>query len=300
MLYINNITKTYCGKTVLSNITFNIEKNKVLGIIGPNGGGKSTIIKLLLNIIQPDSGTINFSKSYDKSNHTIGYLPEERGLYKDMKVKEHIIYIALMKGLSYKQASQNTMFYLKRFNILNWSNKVIGQLSKGMQQKVQFICAIINSPDLLILDEPLSGLDPNTKHELCNEISLLKKTGTTIIFSSHNMDVIESLCDNIIFIKNGEIILSGNTNTITHHYKKNMYELVCTNVSRAFISEVLHIASFKETEYQKDSIILTIKSINKLDLEKLIFKYYKEMNIVSYREIRPSLKDIYIKIINIR
>ncbi len=211
MLQINNITKTFGNYRALNDVTLHVSQGKVFGLLGPNGAGKSTLIRIINHIIRPDSGQLIFQghPMTDADVMQIGYLPEERGLYKKMKVGEQVIYLARLKGLDKATAEKRLHDWFDRLEIDNWWNRKVEELSKGMQQKVQFVVTVLHEPQLLIFDEPFSGFDPVNADILKREILRLKAQGTTIIFSTHNMPSAEELCDDIALINHSEVVLSG-------------------------------------------------------------------------------------------
>lgn len=216
MLKINNISKSYSGHQALSDVSFNVPEGGIYGLLGPNGAGKTTLIRIINHITAPDSGTIEFNGkilTQDDVKH-IGYLPEERGLYKKMKVGEQAMFFARLKGMTKADASRQLKQWFEKFEISDWWNKKVEELSKGMAQKVQFIVTVLHEPKLLIFDEPFSGFDPINANLLKNEMLNLRDKGTTIIFSTHNMSSVETLCDNITLINKSRNILSGNVEEI--------------------------------------------------------------------------------------
>ena len=211
MLQINDITKTYGTFRALDGVSLHVRRGTVFGLLGPNGAGKTTLIRIINHIIAPDSGTLLFDGHTMTENDVmqIGYLPEERGLYKKMRVGEQAIYLARLKGLDKATAQQRLNQWFSRLDIGDWWNRPVEELSKGMQQKVQFVVTMLHNPQLLILDEPFSGFDPVNADMLKREILRLKKEGTTIIFSTHNMPSAEELCDDIALINHARVVLSG-------------------------------------------------------------------------------------------
>ena len=211
LIEIKNVSKTYGNYKALDNISINVPRQSIYGLLGPNGAGKTTLIRMLNQITAPDEGSIIFNgETLNRSHITqIGYLPEERGLYKSMKVGEQAIYLAQLKGVSQKDAEKRLKSWFNKFGILNWWDRKVEELSKGMQQKIQFIVTVIHNPQLLIFDEPFSGFDPINVNLLKKEILELRDKGATIIFSTHNMASVEELCDNIMLINKGKKILEG-------------------------------------------------------------------------------------------
>ena len=231
MLKVENITKIYGNTRALDDVSFSVAEGDMFGLLGPNGAGKTTLLRIITGISVPDSGNVylNGKLSDGSQKEFIGYLPEERGLYPKLKVGEHIAYFGQLKGASVKDINKNLKFWLSRFEIAEYENKPVGDLSKGNQQKVQIICALIHNPRLLIMDEPLSGFDPINANIFNDVISELSAGGTTIIFSSHNMSSVESICNNVILINKGNKLLDGNIKNIKQRYKENEYKIVLSS-----------------------------------------------------------------------
>ena len=227
-LEINNVSKSYGTKKVLNDISIKVPKQSIYGLLGPNGAGKTTLIRILNQITMPDSGQVLLDGKPLNPNDiaNIGYLPEERGLYKKMKVGEQAIYLAQLKGMSRREADKRLRHWFTKFEIASWWDKKVEELSKGMQQKVQFIVTVIHEPKLLIFDEPFSGFDPINVNLLKHEILELREKGATILFSTHNMSSVEELCDNIMLINKGEKILEGSVREIKQQYKNHTYDVV--------------------------------------------------------------------------
>ncbi|HHT04263.1 MAG TPA: ATP-binding cassette domain-containing protein, partial [Bacteroidales bacterium] len=223
-----DVSKTYTNHKALDKVSIEVEQGSIFGLLGPNGAGKTTLIRIINQITAPDEGEIFFMGEKLKADHvhSIGYLPEERGLYKKMKVGEQAIYLAELKGIKRADAKKRLEFWFEKFDILSWWNRKVEELSKGMQQKVQFVTTILHEPKLLIFDEPFSGFDPINTNLLKQEILELKKKGATIIFSTHNMESVEEICDSIALINKSRKILDGKVVDIKQKFKKNQYEVV--------------------------------------------------------------------------
>jgi ABC-2 type transport system ATP-binding protein len=223
LLDVQHISKSFQQNLALNDVSLSLEKNKIYGLLGPNGAGKTTLIRNITQIFFPDAGQIFFNgeKLSQEHQNQIGYMPEERGLYKKMKVGEQLMYFAQLRGFSKQQATNKINFWLQKLDIENWRNKTIEELSKGMQQKIQFVATVLHEPTLLILDEPFSGLDPINAELIKNEIFELHKKGTTIIFSTHRMENVEEICEDIFLINNGKIILAGNVQSIKQQFKQH-------------------------------------------------------------------------------
>ncbi|HIE45149.1 MAG TPA: ATP-binding cassette domain-containing protein, partial [Flavobacteriaceae bacterium] len=227
LLEVKNVTKKFGNFTALNNVSITVPKNSIFGLLGPNGAGKTTLIRIINQITMPDSGEVFLDGEPLKNEDVqyIGYLPEERGLYKNMKVGEQAIYLAMLKGMSKKEAKENLKYWFDKFDIASWWNKKINELSKGQAQKVQFVITVMHKPKLLIFDEVFSGLDPINANLIRDEILELRDKGTTIIFSTHRMESVEELCDHIALIDHSNKILEGNLIDIKKEFKTNTFEV---------------------------------------------------------------------------
>lgn len=303
---INNVSKTYGNYKALNNISIRVPRQSIYGLLGPNGAGKTTLIRMLNQITAPDEGEIIFNGEKLNRSHIsqIGYLPEERGLYKSMKVGEQAIYLAQLKGISHKEAEKRLKQWFKKFDILNWWDKKVEELSKGMQQKIQFIVTVIHNPKLLIFDEPFSGFDPINVNLLKKEILELRDNGATIIFSTHNMASVEELCDNIMLINKGNKILEGSVYQIKQDFKDNSFEVkIKVAESQGLnVAETLSIPEgFTLINSNIDSngeMTLNIKAENDINPNVLISYLSEKGTIISYRELLPSMNEIFINKVN--
>src|ERR1700760_3977345 len=225
MLSIRNIVKQYDGHTALSDVSLEVGKGQIFGLLGPNGAGKTSLIRIINQITAPDSGEVYFGGEKLNQSHInrIGYLPEERGLYKKMEIGEQMIYLARLKGLSRDEATKRLKFWFEKLGMETWGKKKIEELSKGMQQKAQFVATVLHEPDLIILDEPFSGFDPVNAEIIKDEILALNKKGATILFSTHRMESVEELCDSIALINLSHKILDGKVRAIRNSYRNNTY-----------------------------------------------------------------------------
>ena len=292
ILQIRDIEKTYESRKALKGFSLNVPKKSILGLLGPNGAGKTTLIRIITQIIAPDKGEILFRGEILSSKHTayIGYLPEERGLYKKMKVGEQLIYIAGLKEIPYRKAKELVGSFLEKFDLTAWEKKNVEELSKGMQQKVQFIASIIHQPELLILDEPFSGFDPINSQLLKEEIINLREQGSTIIYSTHRMETVENLCDNITLINNGEKLLEGSVPEIKKKYSSNLFSLH----GKGSLSEngkTYNLISKKNNgeTFEAKLGLLESKSLNDFILEVI-----DQIEIHSIHEELPGIHDIFI------
>ena len=226
-LRIEHVSKHYRKHTALEDVSFNVKPQSIFGLLGPNGAGKTSLIRIINQITSADSGQIYLDDKLLNENdiEKIGYLPEERGLYKKMKVGEQAIYLAQLKGLSRNDAITKLKYWFEKYDLSTWCDKKVEELSKGMAQKVQFITTVLHEPNLLILDEPFSGFDPINTNLIKNEILNLRSKGTTIILSTHNMNSVEEICDDIVLINNANIILEGKVSELKQRFKPNQFEI---------------------------------------------------------------------------
>lgn len=300
LLTINNVSKTFAEHLALDNVSLSVPAGSIYGLLGPNGAGKTTLIRIINQITGPDSGTILLNgKTMDPSKvHKLGYLPEERGLYKKMKVGEQALYLARLKGLSKEEALKRLRNWFEKFGIGSWWNKKVEELSKGMQQKVQFIVTVVHEPDLLIFDEPFSGFDPINVNLIKDEILNLKEKGATIIFSTHNMASVEELCDHIGLIDRARKILEGDIATIKNAHRSNLFELSCRTMGRD-LKDILG-KDYEITEQQQidNSIQAKVRLNHEQEKTSFLQKVVSETEILSFREIFPSINDIFIQKVN--
>jgi len=296
LLQIQNITKQFSNHLALDDVSFNIEKGKIFGLLGPNGAGKTTLIRILTRITTPDKGDVllNGKPVSEKDLETIGYLPEERGLYKKMEVGEQALYLAQLKGLSHHEAMKRLKHWFIKFEIEGWWKRKVEELSKGMQQKMQFITTIIHEPKLLILDEPFSGFDPINTNLLKEEILHLKEKGTTIILSTHNMASVEEICDDIVLINKSKKILEGNITELKNRFKKHRYIIEIEKFYKLIDIEFPNYMNIISTTEKKDSTIYDIQVLSGNANELLTF-FMNHGTVVSFQELLPSMNDIFIE-----
>ncbi len=293
------VTKSYSNFKALSEVSISVPEGTVFGLLGPNGAGKTTLIRIINQITAPDSGTIWFEgrKMKEDDIYKIGYLPEERGLYKKMKVGEQALYLGMLKGLSRKDAMRELKIWFEKFEIISWWDKKVMELSKGMQQKVQFICTVLHRPKLMIFDEPFSGFDPINSEIMKQEILRMKKEGATIIFSTHNMESVEELCDHIALIDKSKKILDGPTLNIREQYKSNIFDVSYkgdyTNIEQKF-TDKYSILSHDETGRTNT---LKIQFLNGSNSGSLIKDLVEHVEIVSFNELIPSMNEVFIKVV---
>jgi len=292
ILKANKIVKQYGDYFALNNVDLSISRGSVFGLLGPNGAGKTTLMRIINQIIAADSGEVLFNGVPLNRKHIsqIGYLPEERGLYKKMKVGEQSLYLAQLKGMSRFEATNKLKYWFEKLEIQSWWDKRIEELSKGMAQKVQFAVTVIHNPELLIFDEPFSGFDPVNTALIRNEILKLKKQGTSIIFSTHRMESVEEICDEIALINNGETLLQGEIINIKNNFRNNIFSVeMKTEIDN--LSEKFTILNKKEN-------ILEIKIQEGSNTKELINELLQKSDIISFNEKIPSMEDIFIKTVS--
>ncbi len=299
ILTCDNVVKQYGDYRALNNVSINVPRQSIFGLLGPNGAGKTTLIRIINQITMPDQGAVYFDgkKLHPNDVHYIGYLPEERGLYKRMKVSEQALYLAQLKGLSKQEANKRLTHWFEKFEISDWWNKKVEELSKGMAQKVQFIITVLHQPKLLIFDEPFSGFDPINANLIKDEILELKNQGTSIIFSTHRMESVEELCENIALIHQSNKVLDGKLSAIKKQYKTNTFEvglhttdkdILLTDLKEKF---KVFPASFKSLE---DDLKLNIQLKPDENSRDLIQYLSKKAIINHFIEVIPSANDIFI------
>jgi ABC-2 type transport system ATP-binding protein len=290
ILVLKDVVKNYEGYLANNHISLEVPQGSIFGVLGPNGAGKTTMIRVITNIIGADSGTITFNGEPLQSKHQeqIGYMPEERGLYKKMEVGEHLVYLARLKNLSKKEAKQKIDYWVERLEVKTWWNKKIEELSKGMQQKVQFIATILHDPKLLILDEPFSGLDPLNSQIIQNEIFELRKKGTTILFSTHRMEQVEEICEEIVLINKGKNILKGKVHDVKQQFKENIFRIDYNNT----IDETA-LSNINVIEKNNAHFVFKLRE-NETANDVLKQLIDRQVSINAFREILPSLNQIFI------
>ncbi len=296
LLQTENIVKQYRTQLALDNVSMTVPKQSIYGLLGPNGAGKTTLLRIINQITAPDSGTIILDGHNITRNdlHEIGYLPEERGLYKKMKVGEQALYLARLKGLSKQEAMSRLKEWFTKLEIIDWWDKKVEELSKGMQQKIQFVTTILHNPKLLIFDEPFSGFDPINASLLKNEILKLRDDGATVIFSTHNMGSVEEMCDHITLIDNAKSILEGSVSKIREEWAANEYDVVFrgeANVQTNSHYEVLKSAR----ENGKTS--LRLKTEGDVDINNIIRDMIDKGKVLSFNPALPSMNEIFIRVV---
>lgn len=293
ILSLQAVRKQYRNVLAVNDVTFDVPRGSMFGLLGPNGAGKTSLIRIITTITMADSGQILFDGEPLNFRHPerIGYLPEERGLYRKMKVGDHLMYLAQLKGLSAKDAKSRIHEHMDRFEIRDWWNKKVEELSKGMQQKIQFIATVVHDPKLIILDEPFSGLDPINTNLIKDFIFELNGKGTTIIFSTHRMEQVEEICEHIVLINKGQNVLQGKVEEIKETYKEGIFRLEFDGNLPADLNGNFHV--IQDTD--KDVLIKAQEmSPNELLRELL----NRGIEIHSFQEVKPSVNEIFIRKVN--
>jgi len=297
IIEVQNVTKEYANHRALDDVSIDIPKGCIFGLLGPNGAGKTSLIRIINQITGPDSGQILFDGKPLNASHIsrIGYLPEERGLYKKMKVGEQLLYLAQLKGLSKNEAMDKLKIWFVKFDIKTWWDKTVSDLSKGMQQKVQFVSTVLHEPDLIILDEPFSGFDPINANLIRDEILELKQKGSTVIFSTHRMETVEELCDNIALIHKAKKVLDGPKRLIKEQFKTNTFFVeyrgnLVVNESRYELEPLKEL----ENGFRRTNIHLPAG----ISPNQLLADMINQVEIRSFGENIPSMSDIFMRAVN--
>jgi len=290
MLQLTNVRKVFNKTVAVDDLSFSVSQNETFGLLGPNGAGKTTALRMIMNIIQPDAGRIEFrGRRLEKADFLkVGYLPEERGLYQKMKLKETVVYLARLKGLSQAEAGKRTDEYLRRFDLSGFALRKIQELSKGNQQKVQFIISVIHQPELVILDEPFSGLDPVNQLLLKEIIGELQARGATVIFSTHQMEQVEKLCDRICLINRGKLILYGDLRKIKKDYGTQMLAIDYSGEQTALAD--LNLPDMRVTANQINARLTGDSNLN--DLLQTVMQ---RVQVTRFELLEPSLEQIFIE-----
>ncbi len=297
LLKAENISKDYSNHRALNKVSMEVPEQSIFGLLGPNGAGKTTLIRIINQIIGPDQGRIILDGEPLRPGHVhqIGYLPEERGLYKKMKVGEQAVYLSRLKGIKGPEARNMLKSWFKKFDLLPWWDKKVEELSKGMQQKVQFIITVLHRPKLLIFDEPFSGFDPINVNLLKQEILKLRDDGATIIFSTHNMGSVEELCDNIALINKSEKILEGEVDKIKKEFTSSIYEIEVTEMRKP-VEDLLDERFRLISSSRKNSTYsFRIKIGEDYGTNELLSEILPVAQLISFKELTPSMNDIFIK-----
>lgn len=291
LLEVKQVSKLYGSFKAVDNVTLVVEKGRIFGLLGPNGAGKTSMIRMINHITVPDEGSISFDgvRINESTQQRIGYLPEERGLYKKMKVGEQLMYLIRLRGLSKEDARTSIMYWLERFEADSWIGKEVGDLSKGMQQKIQFIAAIAHNPDLYIFDEPFSGLDPINSEILKRVIIELRDKGKTILFATHRMEQVEQMCDDICLFNNGKAILSGDLRSIKQKMGRNTINLEFHG-DGAFLDELESVRiNNRSTNFAE------IRLLVGTDPQDVLRKALNSTNVLKFELVQPTLNEIFIE-----
>jgi ABC-2 type transport system ATP-binding protein len=293
------VTKHYANHLALDKVSISVPEQSIFGLLGPNGAGKTTLIRIINQITAPDSGTLYLNGQRLKPGDVemIGYLPEERGLYKKMKVGEQVLYFAQLKGLSKQEAMRRLKYWFKKLDIIDWWDKKVEELSKGMQQKAQFVTTVLHEPKLLIFDEPFSGFDPVNASLIKNEILFLRERGATVLFSTHNMSSVEELCDDISLINRSRVILQGRVDDIRNQWAANEYEV--TFHGDVAVNPNDH---FRVLEEKKDNgkTLIRVATATSIKSNEVLQYLIGAGNIVAFNPALPSMNEIFIKVVQSR
>ena len=298
ILEIENVCKSYGDYVALNHVNIQVKQGCVFGLLGPNGAGKTSLIRIINQITAPDEGQLRFLGEPMTMKHTaqIGYLPEERGLYRKMKVGEQAMYLSMLKGLDKNEAKRRLHYWFEKFEIEAWWNKKVEELSKGMQQKIQFIVTIVHDPEFLIFDEPFSGFDPLNANLLKEEMMNLKNKGASIIFSTHNMASVEAFCDDIALINKSEKILDGSLKDIKQAYKRNIFEIKYISDNVEDIASVLpQGAEVVSRRHDGDYNTLSVQLPYQYTGNQLLVQLLPHMQICEFKEVYPTMEEIFIQ-----
>jgi ABC-2 type transport system ATP-binding protein len=297
LIQCKDVCKSFGEKIALDHVSVDIPKGKIFGLLGPNGAGKTTLIRIINRITIPNNGEVLFEGRPITQDDVekIGYLPEERGLYRKMKVGDQAMYFAQLKGMSSKEAAKELKKWFVRFGIESWWNKKVEELSKGMAQKVQFITTVVHKPSLLILDEPFSGFDPVNAQIIREEILRLKDEGATIILSTHNMESVEELCDNIALINKSHVVITGGVDEIRHKYGNNNVELIYTGDALASVENVFKVLSDQDDAGRHTAVLELVDGCGANEALTAILSQGVSVN--SFKELIPRMNDIFIKLV---
>jgi ABC-2 type transport system ATP-binding protein len=294
ILEVQHLKKYFSSQKAVDDVSFTLEKGSIFGLLGPNGAGKTTLIRMITGIFYPDAGNILLNgERFNPVNDVIkiGYMPEERGLYKKMKVGEQAMYLAQLKGLSRGDAFSKVKYWFEKFEMESWWNKKVEDLSKGMGQKLQFVTTVLHEPDLIILDEPFSGLDPVNSNLIKDEIYALAQKGTSIIFSTHRMEQVEEICDHIILVNKGQKILDGGVAAVKQQFKENVFNLELDTDGASYEHPSFHVVRKNGPEL----VVQINEGYSSNDV--LLHFMNQQKRIVAFHELLPSLNDIFIHLV---
>lgn len=297
IIEVDQVTKAFSNHLALDHVSLSVPEGVIFGLLGPNGAGKTTLIRILNQITFPDSGSIYFKGHPLEADDVrqIGYLPEERGLYKKMKAGEQAMYLARLKGMDRSTANQRLRVKFEQYGILDWWNRPVEELSKGMQQKLQFITTILHKPSFIILDEPFSGFDPINSNMLKEEILQLKKEGATIILSTHNMASVEEICDEIALINRAQKILEGNIHDVKNRFKKNIYAIEMASDSCDMEPLLQDRYELIEKQVNPNSVGYSVRITDAKQVNGLLELFMENGSIISFKEVLPTMNEIFIE-----
>lgn len=301
LLEVNNVSKSFRRKLALKDVSISVREGEIYGVLGPNGAGKTTLIRIINRIMEADSGHVRYNGDLMTDRHLIdiGYLPEERGLYRNMKVQDQVLYLARLRGLSKIDAQKNIDYWFEKFGINDWRKKRVEELSKGMAQKVQFICAVLHEPRLLILDEPLSGFDPLNVELIMQELIEMKSKGKTVMLSTHNMKSVEEMCDRAVLINDAKVIAEGSISDLREADRNGKYAVTFQGNMIAFVNALwtgFEVADKKILGDNRFTVYVTMRGDNNFeDLLKVLIGHVK---IEGAWEVLPTMQDVFISLIN--
>lgn len=300
MIEINNIYKTYNRKPALIDVSLKLDAGKITGLLGPNGAGKTTLIRILNQLTEPESGNIRYRGDLLTQNHVnlMGYLPEERGLYRGMKVEDHVLFLARLRGMHSRDAKQNLKYWLDKWNIGDWRQKRIEELSKGMAQKIQFIAAVLHEPEFLVLDEPFSGFDPMNADLIRQELIEMRAKGKTIVLSTHNMKSVEELCDKAVLIHEARKIADGKVSMLREDQKSGEYAVKFTGNMISFVNALWTGFELVDKEILADDrFIAKLKMRGDNTFEDLLKVLIGQVKIEAAWEVLPSMDDVFVNLV---
>ncbi|MBC9811706.1 ABC transporter ATP-binding protein [Crocinitomicaceae bacterium CZZ-1] len=300
MLSVEHISKSFFRKQALDDVSLGAEKGEIFGLLGPNGAGKTTLIRIINRIVEPDNGVVRINGAIMTRKHLehIGYMPEERGLYKSMTVEDHAVFLGRLRGLSKQDVTAKLNYWLDKFEIGDWKKKRIEELSKGMAQKVQFICTVLHEPELLILDEPYSGFDPINTELIKNELIHMRNQGKTIVLSTHNMKSVEEICDRVALIHHSKKLLEGRVADIQEERKEGLYAIRFRGNMIAFANALWSGFEVVDTENPSDNLfIVRVKMRGENTFDDLLKVLIGQVKIEAAWEVLPTMQDIFISIV---
>ncbi|TAH39936.1 MAG: ABC transporter ATP-binding protein [Bacteroidetes bacterium] len=300
ILEIKGVSKSYASHLALDKVSLTVPAQSVYGLLGPNGAGKTSLIRIITQITAPDEGEILFAGKALKAEHInrMGYLPEERGLYKKMEVGEQALYLARLKGLSKADAMKRLKYWFEKFEIQSWWKKKVEELSKGMAQKVQFVTTVLHEPEFLILDEPFTGFDPINAELIKNELLELRSKGTTIVLSTHRMESVEELCSHIALINQSKVILEGSVRDIRKQNKSNTYEIQYSGNRIAFTHALWTGFELLDLKEDSDHNLAHVKILGSHSPNDLLSVLIPQVQVLGFRELIPSMGDVFIQKVN--